>query len=417
MGANRPPWWMNPIYLLAIFVLPLFLTSSLYGEDSLRANRIYANYMNAETINVGASAIIALCVGAGISAWVVPTGGTSAVNISSRRITNALTVLAIIALVCELVILLSLVPFHLDLVIRAFNGEKNAAYELQNAIGRIPGVTSLMHLRGLFFALASACLLDADFRFPRRIKILYVALALTTIIYSFVASERVAIIEMIAAAAITPMAFKVRPSLLRTMAPLLGGVGAFGLFASSEYFRSWPFYRDTGISFLDFVVGRFVGYFSTSNNNGAGYFLHMDPVFVPYFSATWVYKFPLWALVGFDVGPQPGETFKVYLERFASVEFNNYSGVYAMINDFGWGLGSVILVGLGFVGGTLYRDFCNRGVFGLLLYPVWIYGYLDLIRVFYWGEPRFFPMIVGAIVVYFYLMSGHIADRSILKSG
>ncbi len=402
MTFSRPPWWINPALFVSVFTLPLFSIASLYAAESLPLNRIYGNYIDVVTVCAGLSSIASVGLGSAIAIWGPTPVAHQALVLERGSVIRALTFFGLVAILAQLLLFSALVT-KVDLVVRAFSGERNATNELQNALGRIPGVTSLVQWRGLFFALLAATFLDRKFRLPPHVIVMAAMLGFMTVVYGFVASERVAIIEAAVTAFLTPTAFLMRPSVVRSTAPLIGAVCLFSLFSWGEYFRSWPWFRGTGISFLEFALTRFAGYFSSSINNGAGYFLQTDHPFYPYMSAIWFYKFPAWPLLDVDVGMQPLQHLDIFLTRFASLEFNNYSGVYAVLQDFGWPLGCAILFLFGVVGGALYRNFSKRGLFGLLLYPIWIFGYFDIIRIFYWGEPRFAPNFFGAIALWAYL--------------
>ena len=329
MTFSRPPWWINPALFVSVFTLPLFSIASLYAAESLPLNRIYGNYIDVVTVSAGLSSIVAICLGSAIAIWGPAPVTHQTLVLERKTVIRALTFFGLIAILAQLLLFSALVT-KIDLVVRAFSGEQNATNELQKALGRIPGVTSLVQWRGLFFALLAATFLDKNFRRPPHIIIMAAVMALMTVIYGFLASERVAIIETAVVAFLAPAAFLMRPSMVRSAAPLIGVVFLFSLFSWGEYFRSWPWFRGTGISFFEFALIRFAGYFSSSINNGAGYFLQTDPPFYPYMSAIWFYKFPIWPLLGVDVGMNPLQHLDIFLTRFASLEFNNYSGVYAV---------------------------------------------------------------------------------------
>ena len=376
------------------------------GANSLAINRIYSNYMDWDSVPAGICAIFALCLGTGFAIWLSPSSNTE-LHLPEARTNTALIVLSAVAIASQVFVIFDLVISYPALVMQAINGEQGAIYELHDTAVRIPGITSLMNVRGVFFALVSACLLNRDFRLTRRVWPLYATLVVTTLMYSFIVSERVVIIEMGVAALLAPIMFKLRPSFFRATSPFVGIIGIFILFATGEYFRSWPFYQGTGIQFSDFAFDRFVGYFASSINNGAGYYLKTEPTLMPYWSTGWLHRFPLWDFLGIPVDASQGLQFQNFLNRFVNPEFNNYSGVYADLIDFGLPMGCIYLVIWGFLGGLVYKNFITKGLFGLLLYPVWIYGYFDIIRVFYWGEPRFVPLAGAAIAVFFYIRGGH----------
>jgi hypothetical protein len=189
--------------------------------------------------------------------------------------------------------------------------------------------------------------------------------------------------------------------LLRAATPLWGAVALCIIFAFGEYFRSWQFYQYQGYnSFLEFVLLRFVGYFSTSINNATGIILHFDPIGSPATTARWFYK--LLQVFGAGFADQTN-VIDQYLATFANPEFNNVSGLYLPFIDFGLISGVLVLIVVGAVSEVFYRSFSRSQPAGLIIYPTWYVGLLDFIRIFYWGESRYIPIIVPAACVLWFV--------------
>lgn len=66
------------------------------------------------------------------------------------------------------------------------------------------------------------------------------------------------------------------------------------LFGINEYFRSWlNLYVDRWESFWGFILSRLAAYYVTAVNNGALMFEKLDPLYVPFYTAVWFWKFPI----------------------------------------------------------------------------------------------------------------------------
>jgi hypothetical protein len=188
-----------------------------------------------------------------------------------------------------------------------------------------------------------------------------------------------------------------------TLAPIAGAAALFAVFMVGEYFRSWQHYQHTFAGgFSEFIAVRLSGYYATALNNGAALLTLLDPFGAPTNTAQWFYKFPLWPAIA------PGWAFDPFdvtsfLEAYLNPEFNNMSGLFLPLADFGPMLGIVCWMGLGTVTGLIFNSFAMHRMTGLMLYPVWFTGLIEMLRVFYWGETRFFPVLFGALVLAAYL--------------
>src|SRR5262249_46692974 len=152
-------------------------------------------------------------------------------------------------------------------------------------------------------------------------------------------------------------AFHWRPSLVRASFPLFGFVGLISFFAVAEYFRSWQYYQyHVGVEFWEFSVVRLAGYFSTALNNGMGVFYIHPPLYFPFFTASSMAKLPIWHLVGTEAANVTESIFMIYLFDVGNVEFNNLSGLFAPLIDFGPVAGLMVMCVVGIGIGLLYRS-------------------------------------------------------------
>lgn len=84
-------------------------------------------------------------------------------------------------------------------------------------------------------------------------------------------------------------------------------------------------------------------------------------------------------------------------------ELNNNSRLFAPFIDFGIVGGMIFWLVLGWVSGRLYHGFTKGTAVGLLLYPCWYTGVLEIPPVFTFGGQQYFVLFVvtlGVILVF-----------------
>jgi hypothetical protein len=283
-------------------------------------------------------------------------------------------------------------------------GSTTAMFGLRETLNRIAGVTSLVNLQSLLAVLVFTYRPLTGKQLPRRYWRLMIALTIACVLRAWLWSERLALIELVLPIIIATLAKAAPEQRLRlfrplAFAPLVGLAAVFAVFAVGEYFRSWQFYQYVfSGSFSEFAAVRFAGYYATALNTGAALCSQNDPLYAPTETAEWFYRFPLWQLVdekdrlsAFNIGS--------FLEAYLDPEFNNTSGVFMPLFDFGPVLGLLCWTMLGAISGYLFRLFALGQVSGLLFFPVWFIGIAEILRVFYWGDSRFLTVIVGGLVL------------------
>jgi hypothetical protein len=228
----------------------------------------------------------------------------------------------------------------------------------------------------------------------------------------FLWSERLVLIEVLIPIAVIRIASMDRHRLLVAMLPFLGVLVLGVFFGVTEYFRSWAHtYSGTGISFTEFVATRFLGYYATAINNGALIFDAFDPLFIPYGTARWFFKFPLLSVPDSDPTGPYGRIEMLFWAA-ANPELNNTSGLFAPINDFGVLGGIMIWIVLGAITGRLFLGFVDHKLMSMLLFPSWMTGVYELLRIFYWGDPRYFPLLALVPVVFWLLSRASVGKRA-----
>lgn len=393
---QNPAWWLDPVRTLLFVVLPIFCYAAYYNQFNYWSFRASADFVTTQTFWLGLYSMTLLIVGMLVGKRVLRRQNIVSV-IDADTATKTLIRLGWIT-ISAYTIFLGAVFTRPDLVLQLLRGNSDAAGDLRDIIGRIPGITSFIQFGVVYLALASALVVMSDFRMTSRLWVMSATVFILTFLRAILASERLALLEALVAILVVPVAYRWRPSAWRIMAPYIGIVIVFLAFAAGEYFRSWQFYKNSFDSFGEFITQRFAGYFSTSINNGAGTYLifgQYDPH--PEVTVGWLTRFP-----GLSSFFQTGQVTRLdqFLQTYASPEFNNPGGFYAAFSDYRFPIASLFMVGLGLVIGATYRAFQNKNLFGLMLYPAVFLGTTDLIRIVYVSDTRALPIFLGCALVY-----------------
>lgn len=390
-------WWLDPVRALLFIVLPIFCFAAYLNQFNYALYDASENFVTWGTFALAMYSAAMLLLGIAAGRMSLRRETLIAV-IDPDRCTRTLVWFGWIAIVAY-VLLLGTLVYRIDLVLELLRGNAAAGGALREALGRIPGITSFVQFGIVYLALLSALVTLAGYRMPPRIRNMAIAIIVLTFLRSMLNSERLALLEILAAIFVVPVAYRWRPSALRTLAPFLGIVAVFAAFAAGEYFRSWQYYQIFYDSYLDFVAQRFAGYFSTSINNGAGAYLtfgQTNPT--PEITIGWISRFPVlgrfFATDGLSMMDQ-------YLMKYATLEFNNPGGFYAAFLDYSFPIASLFMVAIGSMIGALHRSFENRSLVGLMLFPSVFLGLTDFIRIIYIVDTRTLPIFLGtAIALY-----------------
>lgn len=401
LGANlRYPlaWWMDPVRLILLVVLPIFCSAAYYNHFSYWSFHASKDFVTPQTVGVGMFSMAMLILGIVIGRLMVQRQDMVSL-IDGERATRVLLWLGWIAIVAYVLLLGTLVT-HMSLVLALLRGDISASGELRNVLGRIPGVTSFVQFGTVYIAFVSLLVTMTNYVMTKRLWVMTGVILAFAFARAILNSERIAFLEVVTAFAVVPIAYRWRPSLWRTVAPYLGVFGIFLAFAAGEYLRSWQFYQNQYDSYFDFITQRFFGYFSTAINNGAGaYMVYGRSAPYPEITVGWLTKFPVLGDLLFN---RPDTSVHdQFLEMYATLEFNNPGGFYAAFLDYNFATATLFMVAMGCVIGVVYRLFQNKTVAGMLLYPVIFLGTTDLIRILYISDTRTLPIFLGvAFAVY-----------------
>lgn len=403
-ASRQMLWWLSPPGLIFGFLVPIFLVILFLGQiDSAALTIRGGRYLDVTYTLVGLAymALMALAAMVGAHIELKPHG-----PVQDRAWTRPAWVLGVVGF---LAYLYWFKEFALNpaLLLQLFSGPGGVS---RDDIGQTAGITSLVNLLPVFFALVSYVWATDSRQVSGPLKCFAVLLVFMTLFRVYVWSERLALVEMGMAIAVPAVMVAYQRSrssgfrLLVNLLPLLALPLLVGYFAAAEYFRSWQSatYQGSGLSFWEFALGRLATYYYTSLNNGVGMLeTHPWPTYQMESVLLWAYKAPL--LVGpiFSYYAEGDLVeFGRFLKLFADPEFNNPSGIYAVMYDVGVGGAAVYLALLGFLAGLLCRALWQGRLRGVVLYPSFMVMLLEIYRYPYLGHPRAFTVMLGALLVF-----------------
>lgn len=269
----------------------------------------------------------------------------------------------------------------------------------------VPGITTLA-LCGILYATVEA-LLWVRRNSHRPLALMRFAIVVSLVLVRAVLlTERLAIIEIAVPATIILLSKLQLSTAFRRhavrFAPLFIVLGALGAFASTEYVRSWAYYRTfyPG-NYLEFVFHRFVGYYTTSVNNAAVYYYY-QPLQPFRHTLNDLFRFPvLGETVDKIHAAIFGDTYieiPYLLNTYANYEFNVTPMFGLLLNEWTVFFAPVVAFLIGLLSSSLYSSFSRGRLIGALLYPSWFIGLLEISRIYYWAHQRYFPVLVFLLV-------------------
>ena len=389
-------WWLKPDRLVFAFILPLLWVFFLLSGHLL-AERNVADFFTFGACIALSALLVAYAIGAFFSYKLrVPA---IAVRSISERWFHFFFILTFAAYIIWFIPIFR--NFGVVLAIAA--GTPDSVYLARNMLATMPGITTFTQADIAFVCLLSMRMIDG-FSIPKIIKREAILIFLLAAFRTLVMSERLALIE-VAVPMIPAVLVHMRGKLIRyfkvlNLAPFLGIFMLIVFFGVTEYFRSWVnFYSMRDTSFTDFIINRIATYYIYAINTGLGavdrFYSHYN---FPCYSFYWLLRMPV-------VGESIDKFFHVYnptkqvLSAYADPQFNNVSGLVALVWDFGW-VGSLFVCSIsGIVTGLAWKSLaCGRGALRYF-YPILYVGLLDLLREPYLGQGRSFVPIVLLLIM------------------
>jgi oligosaccharide repeat unit polymerase len=406
-----PTWWMAP-YAGAIALMPPLLTAAwLAPVEFHRELGRMAKYMDFGLYTLALTGVFSFAFGAFLAAHTRPATSTLAITHVATspaicRLLKAVTWLLFALAVAAYAIWFTPLLRDPSILLDVFAGRWSER-DIRDTIGTIPGVTTLVQAQIPYVTLLALRWVYIPKACPSRLeKLALVGILLLTSLRNIVWGERIAMIETLVPLAIVFLRQPRRP-LLTALAPVFAVVGLFLFFAVFEYFRSWSaYYRFQYDSYWIFVLSRLSGYYITALDNGAG-MIHGWSNFAALNTAEWFWRFP-WEIgqtllakaLGLDLVSDDS-----WLYWNASAEFNNASGIFMPFIDYGKTGGIVFWFLFGLLTGMIYRGFVAGSFAAMLIYPSWFVGVLEMPRILYFSEARYFPVIAICLILTFVIRS------------
>ncbi|MCZ8379295.1 O-antigen ligase [Mycobacterium sp. CPCC 205372] len=409
--------WLSPVFLTLCIASAAIIPTALLDDQQFRSMWRTPKSVTIETLLLFGCGAMALAFGALAAITLAPASrpldapwpalGERSVS-ALRRCSSVLAALTLIGYAGFAV----MIARSGITIPQLLSGDPS----VKTAIGTIPGVTTLTQFGVAAMVAASLLLAQRFSRFELAKLLIIVGLA---VVRAFVNSERLAVMELVVPIVVVFAAkLAAAPGVRRRLAQLIPAVFlvlVVVLFGVFEFFRSWGFYRaHTSDSFIEFTLNRIAGYYATAMNNGHLNIEHLQwPKRLPYDTVEAVWSAPgveamrLYERLGGHPPPNtrdPADSLYVsVLSKFGNPEFNSESGYSGPFVDYGSVGGIIFFLVVGLAAGLIYRGFCQGAVFGLVLYPVFFIGLLELPRYMYWSYGRAMYAWIGLAAIVFLL--------------
>lgn len=412
-------WWLSPVAIALIIGAASIIPTAVVGDEAFRTLWRTPKAITTETLLLFGCGALALAFGAlvafavyaaprpGATRWPAMDADTLGLLRKAGTVLTALTVMGYVGF-CYL-ILRSGLSFG-----QLFAGSEDDGYlPAKDAIGTIPGLTTTTQLGVAAVVIATIVAVQQFSWFEVAKVAIVIGLAVPR---AYIYAERLAILELVIPVSVIVAAHlavgKRRQRTTAKLLPLAGLVLVVVVFSVFEYNRSWSYYRIHGqTSFVEFALSRLAGYYVTALNNGHLILEHLSwPGRWPFdtidgfWSAPGIEQFGLYErLSGYTPRYVRGEVSPYFdtLAQFGNPEFNNQSGYVGPFIDYGWFGGLIFMFVIGLVAGLLYRGFCHGRPLGLLVYPVFFTGLVEMPRYVYWGQGRVTYAWLGIAIVLF----------------
>ncbi len=400
------PWWANPLSALILLtgvmaLVSVALPSTEYSEW------LVAKFITADLALVLLILFLCMAIGVFFTAGISPRGRVVELRLHEghlRLLNRAYLILVALAAIGYVVWAASAVAQGVGLgtLLAVLERSQGAIGELKASARPIGGVTTLTQFAPIAVAL-NLLLWKSGVRHVPSLLFLFIAALFRVFFYA----ERLALIELIIPATVVgAMILSAKPKWRRRLAvaPLLGVPAVWGVFALSEYFRSWVYYeQNTHLPFVEWVTLRLLGYYTTSFNNSAlvaqAYESHST---LPWFSAQWFWNFPL--VENFIQHPgiagQPAERWWTStLINNANYNFTNTGSFLTTYAELGLPAAALVWLATGLAIGALYNSLTKGNVPSLLLYATMFVGILELPRIVYWTLGRSTPLVIAFLIL------------------
>ncbi len=403
-SRHRAPWWLHPFYALTFLTIPLVIVAYLIPETTYLAIYRTDKHMDFNFLALGVIVCLGFIIGSFFAVGESKPDQERDILVYCRWVVWPLFLLTIFGY--TLWFGYNVLRLGLGTIVEAsysFLFEPDigtASYVKSELFLTIPGVTTILHLCILYSTVEALLWVRRGVR--RSTALMRFGMVASFVLaHAILLSERLALVQIAVPAAVILVSAADMGVVWRRLvkfAPLIIPGGAYALFAVGEYFRSWSFYRGIyGDSYLQFTADRFLGYYVTAINNAAVIYYY-EPTLPLRHTFENLLEMPLLGEVISDayatlLGANPFES-PDPLAIYANPEFNNIPPVGLLINEYSIFLAPVAAFVIGVISVSLYRGFTSGRLIGVLLYPSWFIGLLEISRIYFWASQRYFPTLV-----------------------
>ncbi|MGH8611157.1 MAG: hypothetical protein ACREYF_03680 [Gammaproteobacteria bacterium] len=400
-------WWFKPHIVTSVWAVPLLLIATLVSDEWYREIGGTPKFLDLETFTICLFGLLFFIGGAWLSARPFSRFQpihASSLGLSVRETTYRQTMYMLL-LVASVAYAIWLWRYLVNpsLIVPILRGDPGAVYTAKEIAERVPGITSFTNVAPLYVLLFTLYSKVTGARLKKWDKLAMGLFLFVTVSRVFIYSERLALVSLAIPFVLAALGGAAKRWKLIALLPVVLAVLLVLFFGINEYFRSWlNFHVDHWDSFWGFILSRLGAYYLTASNNGALMFEKLDPLYMPFYTATWFWKFPIELVPGgmpelLNV-EEPPLVYLRLLESYANPEFNSW-GMFTPFIDFGIVGGMILWVVLGWVSGRLYHGFTKGTAVGLLLYPSWYTGVLEIPRGVSFGGSVFFVLFVVTLGV------------------
>lgn len=387
-------FWSDPANFLLCITLPLFLASAFVAKPIVELTDSFF-FLTPTYVALGTLVIVFLAIGSKLGSLMSQGSSSSFLMMDQLRFDRVHLIFLGLTLAAHLIYLAEILRDP-SLVSAVLTGERGASFEARDAIVRITGVTTLTHLSNLVYCMAATrYVFVGSFTRNRLASALLLVLAALVVAHGILGSERLALVENLIAFSLPIVSFDPRFRRIAAVAPIVGVSMVFLLFSYGEYSRSWAYNAARYDTFWQYAVERFLTYVALAANTGAGMIETLPPT-GPFITAVAAVRAPI---IGTDASYTEG-----YLARYGSVEFNNPSGIFGPLIDYGITGGYLFALVFGLLLGAVYSLYRRGQPIGLLLYPIAFVGLVDLTQVWYWGGSRLFSQLIFLLPALVYVL-------------
>ncbi|KWC40349.1 hypothetical protein WL51_08840 [Burkholderia ubonensis] len=375
-AAGDGYWWEDPARLILFFILPLYglLSVSLLGDQKAIA-RVYFDGFYAFA---GALFLVVAMASAWLTQGAQPMRAARA---SPVELPPCVLDLVFVLAFAGYLVMMSGVLAQPALLLAFLRGSASA-FDLLELKGRVVGLSTLTQATAAYVALYFY-VYRTGVKGLNRHKLYLVALAVLTLLRSFIFAERLAVIEMALPCVLMIARFRRGPrrSAWASLAPFAAIPLLVGFFIANEYNRSWEtYYVNLYDNIVDFALERLGLYYSTALNNGAGILSVLGwGAGHPMFTFDWLIRFP--GLGGlFQPLLDSGDSINVFLNGYADPEFNNPSGIFVHFYEWGW-FGLLVAAFVGWVFGRSFAGWRTASGFWCCAHAVLYVSLLEILRI------------------------------------